>query len=141
MTTSNTNVVAYTNNIGQVINPGDEVVIVTTGYGHQVNTYKGTYIGLHKNGGAQCVKKVQSSFYADKATGERIAYSYFTEMNSKLNAFAATWRANNPGKYAYYSEPDYLAIREEYMSKVELKYEYVDRRTTLQRNRVYKIAA
>lgn len=141
MTTSNINVTAYTNNIGQVINPGDEVVIITTGYGHNVNTCKGTYIGLHKNGGAQCIKKVRSSFYVNKATGERINGSYFSEMNSKLNAFATTWRANNPGKYAYYSEPDYQAIYEEYMSKVELKYEYVDRHTTLQRNRVYKIAA
>lgn len=141
MTTSNTNVVAYTNNIGQVINPGDEVVIVTTGYGHQVNTYKGTYIGLHKNGGAQCVKKVKTSYYAFKDTGEKVPYTFFQENNKRLDAWAREYREKNPGKYAYYNEPEYKAIRAETMDKVELKYEYVDRRTTLQLNRIYKLAA
>lgn len=141
MTTSTTNSIAFTNDIGQVINPGDEVVIVTTGYGHSVNTYKGTYIGRHTNGGAQCVKKVKNPYYAYKGTDDRIHYSFFTEMNNKLNAWATEYRAKNPGKYGYYNEPDYKAIREEYMSKVELKNEYVDRRTTLQRNRIYKLAA
>lgn len=141
MTTSNTNAVEFKNNIGQTINPGDEVVIVTTGYGHNVNTYKGIYLGLHKNGGAQCIKKVKTSFYAFKDTGERVHYSYFSEMNAKLNAFATEWRKNNPGKYAYYTEPEYVAIRAEYNDKIELKYDIVDRRTTLQRNRIYKLAA
>lgn len=141
MTTSNTNVVAFTNDIGQVINPGDEVIIVTTGYSHNVSTNRGTYIGLHKNGGAQCVKKVKNSFYAFKDTGERVPGSFFQENNNRLNAWIKEWRANNPGQYAYYNEPEYKAIRAEAMDKVELKYEYVDRRTTLQLNRIYKLAA
>lgn len=141
MTTSNTNAVAFTNNIGQVINPGDEVVIVTTGYGHNVNTYRGTYVGLHKNGGAQCVKKVKTSYYAFKDTDERVHYSYFNDMNKELNVWANEYRKNNPGKYGYYNEPEYKAIREKYMDKIESKSEFVDRRTTLQRNRVYKITA
>lgn len=141
MTTSTINAIAFTNDIGQVINPGDEVVIVTTGYSHQVSTHKGTYIGCHTNGGTQCVKKVKTSYYAYKGTNDRVDYSLFAEMNSKLRAWAAEYRAKNPGKYGYYNEPEYMAIREELMSKVEMKYEYVDRRTTLQRNRIYKLAA
>lgn len=141
MTTSNTNIVAFTNDIGQVINPGDEVIIVTTGYSHSVSTNKGTYIGLHKNGGAQCVKKVKTTYYAFKDTGERVPWTYFGEMNNKLNAWAIEYRKNNPGKYGYYNEPEYKALREESMIRVETKTEYVDRRTTLQLNRIYKLAA
>jgi hypothetical protein len=134
--------VSFKNNIGQEINPGDPIVIVTTGYGHQVSTCGGTYLGMHKNGrGVQCEKQVKTTYYAFKDSGERVSYKYFQEMNDKLSAWAKEWRQNNPGKYAYYSEPEYKAIREEYMSNVETKSEYVARRTTLQRNRIYKLAA
>ena len=140
MTTSNINLVKFTNNIDQVINPGDEVVIVTTGYNHNVNVTRGTYLGLHGNGRAQCVKKVKTSYYAFKDTCERVPLAYFNEMNQKLSAWTAEWRKNNPGKYAYYSEPEYKTIQDEYKNKVEIKYEIVDRRTTLQLNRIYKLA-
>ena len=62
-------------------------------------------------------------------------------MNKQLDAWTKEWKINNPGKYAYYLEPEYKAIREEYMSKVETKYKFVHCRTTLQRNRIYKIAS
>lgn len=133
--------VPFTNSIDQVINPGDQVVIVTTGYGHQVSTTPGTYLGLHPNGGVQCIKKVKTGFYVVKGTDEKIHHSFFNEMNSKLSAFAAEWRKNNPGKYAYYSEPEYKAIRDEYMNQIETASGYIDRRTTLQRNRIFKLAA
>ena len=136
-----TNPIAYTNDIGQTINPGDEVVIVTTGYGHDVSTNKATYLGLHTNGGAQCVKKVKTSYYAFKDTGERVPWSYFNEMNQKLSAWTAEWRKNNPGNYRYYEDPEYLAIRNQFQNNVETKYEFVDRRTTLKLNRIYKLAA
>lgn len=136
-----TNPIAYTNDIGQTINPGDEVVIVTTGYSHSVSTNKATYLGLHTNGGAQCVKKVKTSYYAFKDTGERVPYTYFQENNKRLDAWIREYREKNLGKYAYYNEPEYNVIRAEAMDKVELKYEYVDRRTTLKLNRIYKLAA
>lgn len=139
MTKSVPNAVEFTNNIGQTIQPGDEVVIVTSSY--NVSTNKGVYVGIHPGGGVSCVKKVKTSYYAYKADGIAVHVSFFTEMNNKLSAWSNEWRANNPGKYAYYNEPDYKAIREEYMSKVETKYKFVDRRTTLQRNRIYKIAS
>lgn len=135
-----TNPVPFTNDIGQTINPGDEVVIVTTGYGHQVNTARGIYLSLKDKGGVQCIKKVKTSYYAFKDTGERVHWSYFNEMNKKLEAWAKEWRNKNPGKYGYYNEPEYKELRSEAMDKVEMKYELVDRRTTLQRNRIYKLA-
>lgn len=136
-----TNPIAYTNDIGQTINPGDEVVIVTTGYSHSVSTNKATYLGLHTNGGAQCVKKVKTSYYAFKDTGERVPYTFFQEKNKRLDIWIREYREKNPGKYGYYNEPEYKALRAEAMDKVEMKYEYVDRRTTLKLNRIYKLAA
>jgi hypothetical protein len=141
MAVSESNPVSFKNDIGQEINPGDPVVIVTTGYGHNVNTYAGTYLGMHKNGkGVQCEKQIKTTYYAFKDTGERVAWTYFGEMNDKLNAFGREFRAAGKGTM-YYSDPEYKAIREEYMNRVETKSEYVARRTTLQRNRVYKLAA
>ena len=61
-------------------------------------------------------------------------------MNDKLSEFGRKFREAGKG-YMYYTDPEYLAIRAEYNDKVELKYEYVDRRTTLQLNRIFKLAA
>lgn len=135
-----TNEVAFTNNIGQVIQPGEDVVIVTTGYGHNVNTCKGKYLGMHKNGGAQCMKQVRESYLVLKATEELVPNSFWTEMRQKSDAFVAEYKKNNPGRWDYYSQPEYKAITTSYYDQVETRYHIVDRRTTLQRNRIYKIA-
>jgi hypothetical protein len=135
----------FTNDIGQVINPGDKVVIVTTGYSHSVKTCKGTYFGLTKNGrGVQCIKKVKRSYYTCKLTGERInTYQYFKEMNEALRVFRAEFfAAGKSTEYnSVYSTDEYKKIRNEYYNRIEPNHEYVDRRTTLQRNRIYKLAA
>ena len=38
----------FTNSIGQVINPGDKVVAVTTGYGHRVRVITGVFEGVRR---------------------------------------------------------------------------------------------
>ena len=38
---------AFTNSIEQTINVGDPILIVTSGYSHNVNTYVGVYAGFH----------------------------------------------------------------------------------------------
>lgn len=135
------NPVEFKNSVGQTINPGDSVVIVTTST-RSVGTYIGKYLGMHKNGGVQCEKQVQTSFYVFKDTGERVPYSYFNKMNSALNKFAQEYRLKNPqaNYWTYYSDPGYTAIRDEYYDRIELKTEFVTRRTTLQRNRIFKAA-
>lgn len=135
-----TNVAQFKNDIDQLINPGDDVVIVTTGYGHQVRTKKGTYVGIHENGGVQCIVKERRSFWVFKTTRERVTASFFSERNQKLSAFAASYRAET-GKFDYYNQPEYNNINSEYQDQIEIEYEGFDRRTTLQRNRVYKLAA
>jgi hypothetical protein len=39
----------FTNELGQVIQPGDVVVMVTSGYNHSVNIRQGTYLGLRED--------------------------------------------------------------------------------------------
>lgn len=100
--TKNTLRTNFTNDIGQVLEPGDEVVFVTTGYRNEVNTRKGRYIGL--NTGILKNPKVQ---YEED---EMIVNPEFVS-----------------GSFS--SEP--------YWIKSGAK---VLRTTTLQRNRLYKIA-
>ena len=38
----------FTNSIGQVINPGDKVVAVATGYGHRVSVFTGIFEGVRR---------------------------------------------------------------------------------------------
>lgn len=44
---------SFTNELDQVINPGDEIVMVTTGYAHSVDIRRGTYLGVRKNGNGE----------------------------------------------------------------------------------------
>ena len=131
----------FVNDIGQTIVPGDDVVIVTTGYGHSVNTYRGTFLGLNKSGRAQCVKKVKTSWHVFKDTNERVPYSFFQEKYRALADFRTKHVAQGGNSYGYYNAPEYKKIEEEYNSKIERVQGIVDRRTTLQLNRVYKLAA
>jgi hypothetical protein len=39
---------SFTNSIGQILNPGDKVVAVTTGYGHRVNVFEGVFEGVYR---------------------------------------------------------------------------------------------
>jgi hypothetical protein len=39
----------FTNSIGQTLNPGDEVVAVTTGYCHHVSVFTGKFAGVRRD--------------------------------------------------------------------------------------------
>lgn len=132
-------VVEFTNDLGQVIKPGDEVVIVTTGYGHNVSTDKGTYLGL-TNGGASIIKQIKSSYYVLKSTGERVAHTWFNQIYKEQDAFRTAKRSID-SSYRYWTDPEYNAIQQKWMDLLELKKEIIPRRTTLKLNRAYKLAA
>jgi plastocyanin len=40
---------SYTNDLGQTLNPGDDVVFVTTGYSHHVRVETGKFEGVYRN--------------------------------------------------------------------------------------------
>jgi hypothetical protein len=136
---TNLETLPFTNSIGQVISPGDKVVIVTM-CTKSVYTASGTYNGL-VNGKVQCTKSVRESYYVFKDTREEVPNSYFIESNKRISEWSSEWMKANPGptSYRYYTQPEYKAMREETMNKVEIAYRYVDRKTTLQRNRIYKL--
>lgn len=136
-----TNAIEFTNNIGQVIRPGDEVVIVTTGYSHSVSTAKATYLGMHKNGGAQCMKQVKTRTYVFKDSGERVPNEFFMELQKVSADWIREFYAKKQLDQNFYKDPEFKALREQYMDQIETKSIYVDRRTTLKLNRIFKLAA
>ena len=40
---------SYVNDLGQTLEPGDDVVFVTTGYGHRVSIETGKFEGVYRN--------------------------------------------------------------------------------------------
>lgn len=137
----------FTNDLGQVIKPGDECVIVTTGYGHDVSTDKAIYLGRYgsEKGGVQCTKKIKVPYWVFKDTGEEVPSSFFTQKYKEQQEFVVQWRAGNPNDRSYQwtatKQPGYKAIEDKYMNQIELKHKIVDKKTTLQLNRIYKLAA
>lgn len=84
---------SFTNELDQVINPGDEIVMVTTGYAHSVDIRRGTYLGVRKNGNGEvtsttCSYKTMENIYNyDLPWRERYKEENFTreEVTKKTN--------------------------------------------------------
>lgn len=143
--------VQFTNSLNQVLNPGDKVVVVTSGYSHQVNITQGTYLGRYKteDGPISCIVDRPRAHYMKKSNGLLHADS---EMYGRINLIKYPDYRHYFGNHRYGS-PEYQeaqiryndaqkavqeqrkAIQDEY----ELWYESVYFRTTLKRNRVFKI--
>ena len=78
---SKRDIVPFTNDFGQVINPGDDVVVVTTCTG-STNTSKGTYVGMRGKSVQAEVEYTKYEWY-NKETDE--AGSYY-KIPSELRA-------------------------------------------------------
>ena len=65
-------VIPFTNDFGQVINPGDEVVVVTTCTGN-TNTQKGRYVGMRGKSVQAEVEYTKFEWF-NKDTGEAGSY-------------------------------------------------------------------
>lgn len=101
----------FTNDIGQVINPGDSVLIITSGRGKAFYTRVGTYLGTRQS----------TSYYGkDK---RQVVCEGPARLFGKFDA---------NGKRLSWDSPE--AKHYEYTFKT------VTRRTTLKCNRVYKLA-
>ncbi len=95
--------IPYTNSSGQVINPGDDVLVVTVSTGC-VMTYTGKYLGMNGKS-VQAVVEDDGYVWVDKRTGEA---GSFYKIPAEFRGYQKVKR---------------------------------NRITTLQRNRIYKIAA
>ena len=77
--------IPFTNKFGQVIHPGDRIVVVTGGRGSTVNTYDGIYLGCRRSENwrgeqIQTVVEVKGT-----------AYSYFNQTTGA----ESTWDDKN----------------------------------------------
>jgi hypothetical protein len=93
---------AFTNELGDIIQPGDKVLIITSGYNHKVNRRVGVYLGCRKE---KHYNTVQTA----------VVVEYKTKVHGK-------W--NKDGKQLHWSHPDFSGFKYEYRM--------VMRRSTLQ---------
>ena len=140
--------VEFTNNLGQVIKPDDEVVIITSGYNHRVNIRQGVYLGT-KNDNASCRVTEYHTKYRFKETGEDVGY-YWSDHRTKTFGEDPFPRTKSGLRYG---TPEYSEAYAEYQrlygewQKRQLEYaaKYEEfkvpyyRHTTLQLNRIYKL--
>lgn len=57
---------AFTNEFGQTIQPGDEVVYVGTGYGHSVRVRTGKFAGVYYTTGRSYIKDEKGQYVRDE---------------------------------------------------------------------------
>jgi hypothetical protein len=57
---------AFTNEFGQTIQPGDEVVYVGTGYGHSVRVRTGKFAGVYYTTGRAYIKDEKGQYVRDE---------------------------------------------------------------------------
>lgn len=108
----------FTNEFG-MINVGDDVMVVTTGYSHRVSVYKAKYLGYIESTDwhGETIKRVKVAYQATrhvpyiKATGKK--FNWNTDYDAR------TYDRNN----------------------IEYRQEYYDATSTLQLNRVAPIKA
>jgi len=115
--------VPFTNRYEQVINPGDEVVVVTHCTGSTC-TAKGKYLGMVGKR-VQAQVEVNSNRWFSKETGE-----YTPNFLSPLYKAGFKWNS-----------PEYVKLRDELMAQHETKLVTTYRVTTLNANRIFKLAA
>ncbi len=120
----NREVVAFQNNIGQTIEPGDDIVVVSTCTGN-TRVQKGKYVGMR---GKRVQAEVPSSSYAYfvKGSDERAPHNFHNELyKSSFHWNTLEWKELREKVYAPY---EYRKIEG-------------TRITTLIYNRIYKLAA
>lgn len=119
--------IPFTNSLNQTINPGDDVVAVTTGYGHNVSIFKAKYLGMR---GDRCVLDAQASTRK------------FVNADGQEYSWTQEFRELPPVSYHPYDTYRQRNEEREALAKERRKgYEYKDfpyiRRTTLNLNRIF----
>jgi hypothetical protein len=142
----------FTNSIGQTINVGEEVLAVTTGYAHNVNTRVAVYAGFVTTGTSKSVTVMMyepTTKWRHVETGIEVP-NYYSDKRIKDYAYPkwADYAALAPAGTPEYKEAmdKYRAAgvaRQDFISKIKDEYESFKvphwRRSTLQLNRIFKI--
>lgn len=118
----------FRNDIGQTLNPGDKVVCVTTGYGHQVSVFQGVFEGTYRGNRYDKGKIVGTRVgQVPVVRGERVYGENGEHEETKY-----TSKYDEKGRYIGYS---YEPTGRRYNIVYHTKY----RKSALRLNRVYKI--
>lgn len=110
----------FTNKIGQTLQPGDNVVVVTTGYGHSVSVYTGTYDGVYKRG-TRIVGTRVSGIPAERTKTVYSADGDHEETKWEWDSARKTYKPIPTGRRYSFETVKYL------------------RKSRLQRNRLFRI--
>jgi hypothetical protein len=153
----------YENDLGHIINVGDKVLIVTTGYSHSVSVRMGTYLGKIRDDKdsdyeSGCVVMVDEERrvlrhketneeldwekHIEPATGPRPEYPtlHHVQWLSRVRLTDEQNKENAERQAAHKVATDlYNAKQVEVMKNFHHVYEPYTRRTTLQRNRIYPV--
>lgn len=148
----------FKNSIGQTINVGEEVLYVTTGYGHNVTTGIGVYAGFYDYGNSQyyskrvvVMKYCPQTRYRHNETGIEVDY-WWQDARVKAMTYPSYTEYYTQHKYGTPEYKDgverYKAACAKYQEDRQAIYDNdytafkIPRwgRTTLQLNRIFKIA-
>lgn len=113
---------SYTNSIGQTLNPGDKVVAVTTGYGHSVSVFEGVFEGVYRSD-----KHQLAGTRVGQIPVERDVIVYDENGEHEEKKFAGYDKTTRNYKYVPTGKRYNLVPKTVY------------RKSSLQRNRVFKI--
>jgi len=115
---------SYVNDLNQTLNPGDDVVFVTTGYGHRVSIETGKFEGVYRN--LENEKVAGTRIGSVPVPTYKIVYAEDGEHEEMI------WNGWDP------------VTRQTIYNKTGKRYNRVPvvnyRKSSLQRNRVFKIS-
>lgn len=114
---------SFTNSIGQTLQPGDKVVAVSTGYGHQVSVFEGVFEGVYRNP------------HNDIIVGTRVG-QIPVKYNERVYCDDGEHEEN---VYRGYDPKTWQSIYEKTGRRYNLVPTVRHRKSALQRNRVFKI--
>lgn len=109
---------SFVNEIGQELNPGDSVLIITTGRCHRLNIRTGIFLGLSPNGGCQVESLIHKYKWIYKETEQEVPASVIKSLYTSR-----------------YTNDERQAIRNTW----DFKRLACLTKTTLQRNRIFKL--
>lgn len=114
---------SFTNSIGQTLQPGDKVVAVTTGYCHNVSVFEGVFEGVYRNP------------RNDNVVGTRVG-----QIPVKYNEHVFCEDGEHEETvYKGYDRVTWQSIYEKTGRRYNLVPNVRYRKSSLQRNRVFKI--
>jgi hypothetical protein len=96
---------AYTNEFGQTIQPGDEVVYVGTGYGHSTRVNRGKFAGVYYSTGRVYLKDEKGAYIRDENGNVKLDMKQYVKAVRVDSVSRKTWKYDyKTGKGEYVNQ-------------------------------------